>query len=244
MRRIALLILLWHFFVCADLWAQSAENLQSGVHDAKVNIGVKAGFNSSMFFIDEFKLGDYSLDHIQNNYKVGYFASFFVRFNLKKHHFLQTEASYHIAKGSISINQTTENIYFLKSNALVKTTIHSVDVPLLYGYKFVDVYPYGMAFFVGPKVAYTWDKYTKCEYTGFHQQGIQESIRPFNFSAVIGLAVNVSNIFFDFRYEMGLHNMSEGVDFNRGATEAPYNEQEIIIKRRRNVMSFSLGVIF
>lgn len=244
MKKVALLILMWYFSFSFGMWAQTTEGAWKTVHDSKINIGVKAGFNSSMFFIDEFKVGDYSLNNIQNNYKVGYFTSFFVRFNLKKHHFFQTEASYNITKGSVSVEKNTENFDFLQDNVLVKTTIHSIDIPLLYGYKFVDIYPYGMSFFVGPKVAYTWDKHTENEYIGLYQQDVYEAIRPFNFSGVVGLAVNVSNIFFDFRYEVGLHHMSETITFNRQTTPSPYNEQEIVIKRRRNVLSFSLGVIF
>ena len=211
---------------------------------AKVNVGVKAGFNSSMYFIDKFSVGGVSLNEIQNNYKVGYFGSFFCRFNLKKHHYLQTELSYNVSKGSIAVPQTAEYREVLTDNVLIRTSVHSIDVPLLYGYKFVDTYPYGMAFFVGPKVAYNWEKQGKSEYAGFFQQGIKEEMHPLYFSCVIGLAVNVSNIFFDFRYEAGLHNMIREVTFDASDTEAPYNTQAIELKKRRNVLSFSLGVIF
>ena len=61
---------------------------------------------------------------------------------------------------------------------------------------------------------------------------------------MVGLAVNVSNIFFDFRYEGVLHNMVESVSFDKRITESPYCDQDIYIKRRRNVLSFSVGVIF
>ena len=66
---------------------------------------------------------------------------------MKGHHFMQTELSYNVSKGSISIPSSAENISLLQDNALVKTDIHSIDIPLLYGYKFIDKYPYGMAFF-------------------------------------------------------------------------------------------------
>lgn len=245
MKRTALFILTGCFAVLVSVQAQSTENTWgTTMRNSKVNVGVKTGFNSAMFFVDDLKVGDYSFDHIQNNYKVGYFASFFVRFNLRKHHFFQTEASYNIIKGSVSIAKTLENTDFLKDNALVKTTIHSIDIPLLYGYKFIDSYPYGMALFAGPKVSYIWNRHAKSEYVGFYQQDISESFHPLYYSGVIGLAVNVSNIFFDFRYEVGLHNMSDEVTFDRAKTEMPYSEQEIIIKRRRNILSFSLGVIF
>lgn len=99
-------------------------------------------------------------------------------------------------------------------------------------------------FFLGPKVAYTWEKHTQNEYSGFYQQNITENLRPLCFNAVVGLAVNVSNIFFDFRYEGVLHNMVESVSFDKRITESPYCDQYIYIKRRRNVLSFSVGVIF
>ena len=69
-------------------------------------------------------------------------------------------------------------------------------------------------------------------------------MHPLYFSCVIGLAVNVSNIFFDFLYEAGLNNMIREVKFDASDTEAPYNTQTIELKKRRNVLSFSLGVIF
>ena len=212
--------------------------------DPKVNIGIKAGFNSSMFIIDRISIGGTELGNIQNNYKVGYFGAFFCRFNMKGHHFMQTELSYNVSKGSISIPSSAENISLLQDNALVKTDIHSIDIPLLYGYKFIDKYPYGMAFFAGPKAAYIWEKHSESEYSGFYQQGIHEEIRPFIFSGVVGLSVNVSNIFFDFRYEIGLHNMVRSVSFDKDLTETPYDTQDLSLKRRRNVLSFSVGVIF
>ena len=101
-----------------------------------------------------------------------------------------------------------------------------------------------MAFFAGPKVAYIWKKHSESEYSGFYQQDIHEKIKPFNFSGVVGLSVNISNIFFDFRYEVGLHNMVRSVTFDKSQTEMPYDAQDISLKRRRNVLSFSVGVIF
>ena len=146
--------------------------------------------------------------------------------------------------GSVSGSNSLANSALLPENALIKTKVTSIDLPILYGYKFIDVHPYGMAFFVGPKVAWSWKQQTENEYSGFYQQAIRETGYPFNYSAVAGLGVNVSNVFFDFRYEIGLHNLTRSIDFDRQATEAPYNESMIVVRKRRNVMSFSVGVIF
>lgn len=210
----------------------------------RANVGVRAGFNSSMFIIDRFTVGGNDIMNIQNNYKVGYFGAFFCRINLKKHHFLQPEVIYNISNGSISAAKTKDNSDYVADNILVKSRIHTFGIPLLYGYKFVDVSPYGMALFVGPKVSYTWEKYTKNEYSGFYQQGISETIHPIRYSAILGLAVNVANVFFDFRYEIGLSNMVKSISYDKAQTEAMYNEQDIILKRRNNELSFSVGVIF
>ena len=36
----------------------------------KINIGIKAGFNSSMFMVSELKIKDVTIDEVQNNYKI------------------------------------------------------------------------------------------------------------------------------------------------------------------------------
>ena len=93
MRKTAL-ILITSLLLATGLQGQSRKRERDATRDPAVNVGIKAGFNSSMFFIDHFSIGGKELNDIQNNYKVGYFGAFFCRFNLKKHHYLQTELSY------------------------------------------------------------------------------------------------------------------------------------------------------
>ena len=224
--------------------ASETENAKTASHKhSAVSFGVKGGFNSTMLFADVFHIGGNKVSDTQNNYKVGYFASAFLRFNFKKH-FIQPEISYNVNQASVSINAQPENSTLIPGNALVKSKMYSFDFPLLYGYKFIDQHPYGMALFVGPKVAWTWDKHTNVEYIGFYQKDINEEFKPLNYSAIFGLAVNISNIFCDFRYEIGLNNISESIVYNQQETSIPHNEKEIIFKRRRNVLSFSVGFIF
>ena len=208
-----------------------------------VSFGVKGGFNSTMLFADVFHIGGDKIVDTQNNYKVGYFASAFLRFNVKKH-FIQPEISYNINQASVYIDVQPNNASLIPENALIKSKMISIDFPLLYGYKFVDKSPYGMAVFIGPKIAWTWDKHSKIDYSGFYQKDINEKFKPLNYSAVFGLAVNISNIFCDFRYEIGLNNISDEIIYNEETTPSPYNGKKIIFKRRRNVLSFSVGFIF
>ena len=66
----------------------------------KINFGIKAGFNSTMFMVSELKIKDVTIDEFQNNYKIGYFGSLFMRINMKKH-FIQPEVSYNVGKCEI-----------------------------------------------------------------------------------------------------------------------------------------------
>lgn len=245
MKKICLTILAVLLLACsANLYAQDIMLYDSKQEKQKISIGIKAGFNSTMMFTDELYYGEQEITDIQNNYKVGYISTLFVRIPVKNKHFLQPEVSYAISQGSISMSNLRENATILEDNALIKTKISSLEIPLLYGYKFIDSYPYGMSFFLGPKVAWTIKKQSSSVYSGFYQKGIKEYIRPLNYSAIIGLGVNISNIFFDFRYEIGCNNITKSVTYDKELTIEPYNEKELILKRRKNILSFSVGAIF
>lgn len=101
-----------------------------------------------------------------------------------------------------------------------------------------------MALFIGPKLEYVWKRKTHEEFTGFGYSDMQEELHPLNLSSVVGLGVNIANIFFDFRYEIGLTNISKSITYNKNTNGATVREQGIVIHRHRNVLSFSLGVIF
>lgn len=104
--------------------------------------------------------------------------------------------------------------------------------------------PHGMALFIGPKLEYVWKHKTSEEFEGFGYSGIKEELHPINISSVIGLGVNIANIFFDFRYEIGLTNISKSIIYEKDTDGIMSQEKGIFINRHRNVLSFSLGVIF
>lgn len=229
---------------CPKAHAQKVMLQETKTDRQKTSIGMKGGFNSTMMFTDKLSYGEQDITDLQNNYKIGYMATMFVRIPVRKRHFLQPEVTYAISQGSISASNLRENATILESNALIRTKISSLEVPLLYGYKFIDSYPYGMSFFLGPKAAWTIKRRSYSEYSGFYQRNIAENIRPLNYSAVVGVGVNISNIFFDFRYEIGCNNITKSVSYDKELTAEPYNEKEIILKRRKNTLGFSVGVIF
>ena len=180
----------------------TAQGIKNGLkEEPKINVGIKGGFNSSMYFTSRLELDGERMEDVQNNYKVGYFAAMFFRVHMKRH-FIQPEIMYNIYKGEIAFNKNQNKENTLPELAKLNSTIHSLELPILYGYSFVKSRPYGMALFIGPKLEYVWKHKTSEEFEGFGYSGIKEELHPINISSVIGLGVNIANIFFDFRYEI------------------------------------------
>ena len=208
----------------------SAQNYNSDRVDRpntrKINFGIKAGFNSSMFMVSELKIKDVTIDEVQNNYKIGYFGALFMRINMKKH-FIQPEVSYNVTKCEITFDKLGSQHPAIEPDyAAVQSVLHSIDFPILYGYNVVKKGPYGMSTF-----------------KNFDQKGIREKLYPFNISAVIGVGVNISRIFFDFRYEQGVGNISKSIVYDNINSDGSTGVSHITFRRRDSALSFSLGFI-
>ncbi|WP_321437402.1 porin family protein [uncultured Bacteroides sp.] len=240
MKQIVLLL----FLILSWSLSCFAQETPQKTHDKKVNFGIKGGFNTAMYFIDEFKIKDITIDEIQNNYKVGYFGAMFLRINMNKH-FIEPELAYHVSKCEILFDKKGSQHPDIEPDyASINSTIHAFELPVLYGYNFIKNGPYGMSFFMGPKLKYIWNKKSKLEFSNFDQKGIKEELYPLNINAVAGVGVNISNIIFDFRYEVGLMNISKSVTYVESNTDGSESVANMIFKRRSNLLSFSLGVIF
>ena len=70
---------------------------------------------------------------------------------------------------------------------------------------------------------------------------VTENISPFNFSLTTGFGVNISRVYFDFSFEYGLHNISKG--FTTTDIKGNESSKDMIFNRRKNVLSFSIGLI-
>ena len=213
------------------------ENKQSsGVTPISANFGAKAGFTAALSLINDFSIGGMPVEQVQNNYKLGYFASVFMRINFGRH-FVQPEVSYNVNNCDISfIKPLPEGVPIengINERASITSQIHSFDIPVLYGYNFVEQGPYSMAVFGGPKIRLLWRKQSDITFQNFDQENLTEELQPMSLSFTLGVAVTISPIFFDFRYDLGLLNLSKQISGN-----------EVNYRRRDNVLSFSLGIFF
>ncbi|MDR0962695.1 MAG: PorT family protein [Mediterranea sp.] len=228
---------LWLF--SATVWGQvyDARTPRSG---ETVNFGIKGGFTSTLLWVSDLAINNISIKEIQNNYQIGYFGSFFMRINFDRH-FLQPEISYTVNRCNITFEKPqAEGIR--QGTASITSSIHSIDIPVIYGYNIVKEGPYGMAVFGGPKLHYFFDNASKITFENFDHQNIDEELYPFNLSLTMGVAVTISRIFFDFRYDIGLHNLSRRITYTRQDETIPADE--LRFRRRDNVLSFSMGMFF
>lgn len=239
MRKNVLLFILI-MFSCT---AYSQENVKKD-KDFHVNVGIKGGFNSSMYFVDKFKVKDVTINNIQNNYKVGYFGSIFMRINMKKH-FIQPELCYNVSRSEIIFDKKgSQHPDITPDYASINATIRTIEFPILYGYNFIKSGPYEMYFFLGPKIKYVWKQKSKMRFGNLDEKGVEEELYPVNISAVVGVGVRIARILFDFRYDAGLYNISKNVSYENINNEGIEEKSKIIFNRRNNIMSFSLGFIF
>lgn len=241
MKQIILLFIT--VFICLSGFAQNGESGKKE-KSSSVKFGFKGGFNSSLYIVNKFVIKDVTIDNIQNNYKVGYFGSLFMQINMKRH-FIQPEISYAVGKSEIMFDKKgSQHPDITPDYASIGATIHTAELAALYGYNFTLSGPYSMCFFVGPKVKYVWNDKCELDFVNFDQSNIEEKLYPINFSAVVGVGVKVSRIFFDFRYEAGVHNISKAVTYESVDAEGEVETSNIIFKRRNNILSFSLGFLF
>ena len=151
----------------AMMWGQTpvvpgtADEEHSGHRkETPVNFGFKGGFTSSLFLVSQFSVNGVPIDEVQNNYKIGYFGSLFMRINFDRH-FLQPEISYNINRCNITFEKPLPEDAASGARleeASMTSSIHSIDIPVIYGYNFIKEGPYSLAVFGGPKVRYIWDR--------------------------------------------------------------------------------------
>lgn len=242
--RTTILLLCLLLALPTTLYAQTGKE-ETKPQTVTTNFGAKAGFTAALSLLQDFNIGGMPVEQVQNDYKVGYFASFFMRVNFDRH-FIQPEVSYNVNQCGVTFNKPQTNDLPIGSatpqKASINAKIHSIDIPIIYGYNFIKTDPYAMSVFGGPKFRYLWRHKSQITFVNFDQQDINEKLRPLNVSFTMGVAVTISRIFFDFRYDIGLLNMSKSITARRASDGT--KGDEISYRRRDNVLSFSLGVFF
>ncbi len=231
-RSLSLLLLV---LISASTFAQK----RAPIH---VNFGVKTGFSSTIYEIQELIVAHQPINEYMVHSEISSFYTGFARFNIKRH-YLQTEISYNISNYTLSFDSDQ---WLLGSptadQSAISTRIIGLEIPFYYGYHFMQESSYGMSFFIGPKAKLILTDYSRHKFDKMPYTNIEESIYPVNFSLMVGIGISISPVFFDFSFEYGLHNISRG--FTATDTDGLVTTDALIFNRRKNVLSFSIGFMF
>lgn len=222
-------------FCCALIQAQPKK-------DALINYGVKGGFSSTIYEVHDFAINGQPINNYMAKSEISSFYTAFARINIKRH-YLQTEVSYNISNYSIDFSSDQWNPSAQPHDeSTISTKIIGLEVPLYYGYHILKEGPYGLSLYIGPKAKFILTDYSSHTFNNFPYIHIEEHIHPINFSLMAGLGINISRVFFDFSFEYGLHNISNG--FTTTDIEEYVSVDNFIFDRRKNVLSFSIGFMF
>ncbi len=238
MKKIFLLFML--FAVHPFIKGQDLSGLE--IPYKKFNFGAKIGFTSAIYLTTHFDIDGTRIVKAQNNYKVGYTGSLFMRYNFKAH-YIQPEIAYTINRCEVYFEKPDFEQGTGKEFSTLRSELHSIDIPILYGYNFIKEDIYGMSFFIGPKIRYILEGQSDMDYSNFDQKGITERFHRFNLGFTGGVAVYLSKIFFDFRYEQFLQNISKKASYDKELTPVE-DQKNLRLHRRDHVLSFSLGFMF
>ena len=220
-----------------------AQNIME-VYDKPFNFGVRLGFNSKFpiihsFFIDNQPINDYRM-----HYKVGYQAAFSCSVNMNRF-FIQPTICWERTQAEVQFvlpehdNTVTGNDFNLYNNK-IEAEYNSIAVPVLAGYHLVKVGPYGLNVKIGPKGIYHYKKRQKGNSTQLEMNHKNDNI-DYTINLVTAIGVTIGRLFLDFSYEFGLHNSKANFTYFNPTTNETGN---MLLVKRSNALSFSLGMVF
>jgi hypothetical protein len=242
MKRGFLLLIVLLLLVPAAHGQKSERSKSSGLR-----LGIKTGVNSSMNLISNLSVNGSEVDLPQNNYKLGFKLDFFARYDFNKKHFIQPELSYQDNRCQIECDydELTQAAIPTDLSVFIDTRIKYVEMPLLYGYYFINDGPYTCSILLGPKVKHPIETRHNLNITGMDTPGnVVETLYPLSYSVVGGLNITVGNLFLDFRLEKGLSNISKKVETPASLSADPTVLQNMIFRRTSEAVSFTAGFIF
>jgi hypothetical protein len=197
--------------------------------DRKINWGIKVGICTDLPVIK--LMGNDDLWAETTN-ETDFQADALMRLNFNRF-FFQAEAGYnntsevfHIVAGGNSANP---------SRTTIETNVKSSNFSALFGWYSVKRNEFALSVFSGAKIKYA--HYLHTDYPGKEYVNDHNSI--YNLYVATGLGINISHLFFDFRYDIALRNKDL---FVPPSLSAAFGDLRIF--KRANVLSFSIGMMF
>ena len=209
-------------------------NAQDEEKPIRLKWATRAGISASVPHLNDLSIEGFEVGDSQAIGKVGAFFSVAMRLNFNRF-FLQPEVGYSYIYGGTSFDLLQEETEYLEQFVSFKN--HSIDVPLLAGYNFIQKRPYVMCFFLGPQFRYNF-----ASSYFFNDTLVEIDEQPNKFNIVVGLATHIGRLMLEFRYcvdplETSATNYNMLINSELPKASASY-------KQRINTMGFAIGYYF
>ena len=172
---------------------------------AQLNFGIKAGYNSSLSFsnVSTVTNGTYNLNSVQNELWNDFHAGLFARVGLGKKLYIQPELLYNIQKKNY--NLTIQDAISGQVTLNKIANINTVEVPILVGYKLLDLKILNLRAFAGPDIKFnagsTLD-FNNITGGNFDTKKLVSDIKAANLGLQIGAGVDVLMFALDVKYTL------------------------------------------
>ena len=181
------------------------------------DLGVKAGINSTKITTDNMSFNGYNYSDFKSDAKSGFNIGAFARIGGKKI-YLQPELLYCQRNGQSTSGTTNQTL-----------TLKTIQVPVLLGFKLIDLKVASLRAFTGPAMSYVMSSSNvEMNLPNFDPKNFKNNIWDWQ----LGGGVDVLMFTFDVRYEWGLSNTSGG------------NLSNIGFVNKSNILTFSIGFKF
>lgn len=178
---------------------------------SQFNFGIKAGYNSSLSLtnISDVSNGTYNFENIKgemwNNFQAGVFA----RIGLGNKLYFQPELLYNMQKNNYTVtlqDAANNNVTYDKI-----VNISSYDIPLLVGYKILDLKILNLRAFAGPKLRFDTGS-SSLEFSNLVKpagsgstitlDGLKQDVLKSKIGLEVGAGVDVLMLALDVRYNL------------------------------------------
>lgn len=187
--------------------------LSSALTYAQLNFGLKAGYNSSLSLsnIEDVTTGNYTLKSVKDELGNGFHAGAFARIGIEKL-YIQPELLYAMSKNDYTItlqDAMNKNVTFDKF-----VTVSTVEIPVMIGYKILDLKAVNLRAFAGPK--FRLDAGSSLDYKNFNAEtgsnvtinDIKDDIKKSQIAFELGVGVDVLMLTLDARMSLN-NNMAQ-----------------------------------
>lgn len=223
-------------FVLSLLIFLFATENQSSAQSKYLNYGFKVGLNAlSTIKYDTYYEEDTTSGSFYTN-KNGYVIGAFFRVNYS-HLFLQPEVAWNFHQqvcGFMVPSKSKADAYLPKS---LDINMDALNADLLLGYNIIKNKPFLFDVYVGASLKWTYK--IKYEISEEHEYSGKSDILCY--AGIIGFSAVISNLYFDFRYELNQPNTN--LDFS-SIPDIPEDYRGVLLKKNENILSFSVGVMF